>query len=215
MAQRPDVIVSGGDYVSFGDRAFVDPVAELLAPLQAPHGVFAILGNHDDERDVPEALTKRSVTVLNDTRTRLAIRGESLELAGVRFWTRKPDDIARVLTRRDRYNALARARSATADGGSGAERARRPVRPHTRRSGRAAGPRHSHPTAFPCVAGPGSEERHLDLRESGGRDGLRTGQDQLPPGSGHPHPGASSASLTTRRPSTRHPPDRTSLTASG
>ena len=97
MAQRPDVIVLGGDYISFGDRAFVDPVAELLALLHAPHGVFAILGNHDDERAVTEALTKRSVAVLNDTRTRLGVRGESLELAGIRFWTRKPDAIARVL----------------------------------------------------------------------------------------------------------------------
>ena len=31
---NPDLIVLGGDYVTFGDRAFVGPVAELLAPLQ-------------------------------------------------------------------------------------------------------------------------------------------------------------------------------------
>jgi predicted MPP superfamily phosphohydrolase len=97
MAQRPDVVVLGGDYVSFADRAYVEPVAELLAQLQAPHGVFAILGNHDDERAVTEALMRRGVMMLNDTRTRLGVRGESLELAGVRFWTRKPADIARVL----------------------------------------------------------------------------------------------------------------------
>src|SRR3970282_1913725 len=48
LAQTPDLIVLGGDYVTFGDRAFVEPVAELLAPLHALHGVFAILGNHDD-----------------------------------------------------------------------------------------------------------------------------------------------------------------------
>lgn len=53
MAQHPDLIVLGGDYVSFGDRAFVGPVAELLAPLRAPHGVFAVLGNHDDDGDMP------------------------------------------------------------------------------------------------------------------------------------------------------------------
>jgi predicted MPP superfamily phosphohydrolase len=40
---------------------------------------------------------RRGVMMLNDTRTRLGVRGESLELAGVRFWTRKPADIARVL----------------------------------------------------------------------------------------------------------------------
>ncbi len=97
MAQRPDLIVLGGDYVTFGDRAFVGPVAELLAPLQAPNGVFAILGNHDDDRDLPAALTKRHIQVLRDARTRLQIRGEALELAGVRFWTRQPGDIARVL----------------------------------------------------------------------------------------------------------------------
>ena len=55
----PDLIVLGGDYVTWGDRAFVKPVAELLAPLTAPHGVFAILGNHDDDRDMPAALTAK------------------------------------------------------------------------------------------------------------------------------------------------------------
>lgn len=97
MAQRPDLIVLGGDYVTFGDRAFVDPVARLLAPLEAPHGVFAILGNHDDDRDMPAALTAQRIQVLKDARTRLEVRGEPLELAGVRFWTRRMADVARVL----------------------------------------------------------------------------------------------------------------------
>jgi predicted MPP superfamily phosphohydrolase len=97
MAQVPDLIVLGGDYVTFGDRAFVGPVAELLAPLRAPHGVFAILGNHDDDRDMPAALSQRHIEVLKDARTRLDVRGEGLELAGVRFWTRRPEDVARVL----------------------------------------------------------------------------------------------------------------------
>lgn len=97
LGQRPDLIVLGGDYVTFGDRAFVGPVAELLAPLTAPHGVFAILGNHDDDRDMPAALTARHIQVLKDARTRLEVRGEALELAGVRFWTRRVEDLARVL----------------------------------------------------------------------------------------------------------------------
>jgi uncharacterized protein len=96
---RPDVIVLGGDYVTFGDRAFVGPVAELLAPLQAPHGVFAILGNHDDDRDMPAALTRQHIQVLRDARTRLEIRGDRIGVAGVRFWTRRPADVARVLRR--------------------------------------------------------------------------------------------------------------------
>ena len=97
MDQRPDLVVLGGDYVTFGDRAFVGPVAELLAPLRAPHGVFAVLGNHDDDRDMPAALSQRHIEVLKDARTRLDVRGEGLELAGVRFWTRSARNIARVL----------------------------------------------------------------------------------------------------------------------
>src|SRR5688572_1317851 len=97
LAQKPDLIVLGGDYVTFGDRAFVGPVAELLAPLRAEHGVFAILGNHDDDRDMPAALSAQHIQVLKDARTRLEIRGEELDLAGVRFWTRKPEEVARVL----------------------------------------------------------------------------------------------------------------------
>jgi uncharacterized protein len=97
MAQRPDLIVLGGDYVTFGDRAFVNPVAELLAPLHAPHGVFAILGNHDDDKDMPGALLRKGFTVLKDQRTRLTLRGEALEVAGIRFWTRRAADLARVL----------------------------------------------------------------------------------------------------------------------
>ena len=97
LTERPDMIVLGGDYVTFGDRAFVGPVADLLAPLTAPHGVFAILGNHDDDKDMPAALARKGFTVLKDQRTRVALKGEALELAGIRFWTRRASDVARVL----------------------------------------------------------------------------------------------------------------------
>jgi len=97
LAEQPDLIVLGGDYVTWGDRRYVEPAAEALAPLTAPHGVFAVLGNHDDDRDMPAALVARGFTVLRDQRTQLTIRGETLDLAGVRFWTRKPADVAYVL----------------------------------------------------------------------------------------------------------------------
>ena len=70
MSARPDLIVLGGDYVTFGDRAFVGPVAELLGTLTAPQGVFAILGNHDDDRDMPAALAGKGFVVLKDQRTK-------------------------------------------------------------------------------------------------------------------------------------------------
>ena len=97
MAESPDLIVLGGDYVTWGDRRFVGPAADALAPLSAPHGVFAILGNHDNDHDMPPALTAKGFVVLRDARTRLTIRSETLDLAGVRFWTRKPSEIAYVL----------------------------------------------------------------------------------------------------------------------
>src|SRR6476620_10409305 len=51
MAERPDLIVLGGDYVTWGDRKYVGASADALAPLSAPYGVFAILGNHDNDHD--------------------------------------------------------------------------------------------------------------------------------------------------------------------
>jgi predicted MPP superfamily phosphohydrolase len=97
-AARPDLTILGGDYVTFGDRRFVEPVAERLAPLaDAPLGAFAVLGNHDDDRDMPAALAARRFTVLKDQRTALTIRGERLDIAGIRFWTKRAEDLAHVL----------------------------------------------------------------------------------------------------------------------
>jgi predicted MPP superfamily phosphohydrolase len=97
LAIRPDLIILGGDYVTWGDRTYVEPAAEALAGLSAPGGVFAILGNHDDDHDMPAALMARGISVLRDARTRLTIRNETLELAGIRFWTRRQSDIASVV----------------------------------------------------------------------------------------------------------------------
>ena len=97
MAERPDLIVLGGDYVTWRDRQYVGPSAEALAPLSAPNGVFAILGNHDDDHEMPAALAKNGVQVLKDARTHLVINGEGVDLAGIRYWTRRPADIAAVV----------------------------------------------------------------------------------------------------------------------
>jgi uncharacterized protein len=97
MAEAPDLVILGGDYVTWGDRRFVGPAADALAPLSAPHGVFAVLGNHDNDRDVPAALTAKGFVVLRDARTRLTVRGETLDLAGIRYWTSRLSEIAYVL----------------------------------------------------------------------------------------------------------------------
>ena len=97
MAASPDLIILGGDYVTNQDRRFVRPAADALSGLSAPLGVFAVLGNHDDERDSTNALTAKGFAMLRDARTQLSIRGETVDLAGLRYWTHRMDDITRVL----------------------------------------------------------------------------------------------------------------------
>lgn len=95
---QPDLVALGGDYVSNFDTTRAVDAADLLAPLAGtPHGALAVLGNHDDDRVVPAALVSRGFTVLKDARTRLTIRGEAVDVAGLRYWTRRVSDIARVL----------------------------------------------------------------------------------------------------------------------
>ena len=97
MARQPDLVVIGGDYVTNRDRRFVQPAAEALARLAAPHGVFAVLGNHDEERDVSPALQAAGFTVLRDARTQIKVRDEPVDIAGLRYWTHRMPDIARVV----------------------------------------------------------------------------------------------------------------------
>jgi predicted MPP superfamily phosphohydrolase len=94
---RPDLIVLGGDYVTRADRRYMPGSAALLAPLEAPHGVFAVLGNHDDDCDMPAALAAKGFVVLRDARTRILVRGEPLEIVGIRYWTRRVERLARLL----------------------------------------------------------------------------------------------------------------------
>lgn len=96
--EGPDLIALGGDYVTDANIRRAAPVAELLAPLaDAPYGSFAVLGNHDDDRVVPAALAARGFSVLRDQRTRITVRGEQVDVAGLRYWTRKLADVARVV----------------------------------------------------------------------------------------------------------------------
>jgi predicted MPP superfamily phosphohydrolase len=94
ITEQPDLIVLGGDYVTFADRRYITAAADALSRLSAPHGVFAVLGNHDDDREVPAALTRRGIEVLRDARTERRVRGERLDLVGIRYWTRRGSEIA-------------------------------------------------------------------------------------------------------------------------
>jgi predicted MPP superfamily phosphohydrolase len=97
MTGRPDLIVLGGDYVTNFDAQYMQPCAEALAALSAQHGIFAILGNHDDERRAPAVLARTGFAVLKDAWTSVMVKGVPLELVGISFWTRDAGRIARIL----------------------------------------------------------------------------------------------------------------------
>ncbi len=109
LAEKPDLIILGGDYVTWGHEHFTGPVAERLAPLTAPLGVIAILGNHDSDRggvDVTDALVRNRFTVLRDARTRIERRGDAVDFVGVRYWTRQRSTIAKLIESPGHVNVL-------------------------------------------------------------------------------------------------------------
>jgi uncharacterized protein len=93
---RPDLIVLTGDFVSvpaFGDErkaAFAaEPCARLLREMAAPLGLWAVLGNHDDNTDpehVTRALQAENIQVL-------ANQSVSIERGGGRFWLAGVNDV--------------------------------------------------------------------------------------------------------------------------
>ncbi len=96
---RPDVILIAGDVTIdnvVGGR-FVPPeeIANVLEELEAPHGVFAVLGNHDrwlSAERVTTALTGAGITVLENRAAPVDGDGPDLWIAGVSdFWTGHPD----------------------------------------------------------------------------------------------------------------------------
>ena len=92
----PDLIALTGDFVSVplvGNHekgaALAEPCAQLLRKLQAPHGVWAALGNHDAYTDpdrVSDTLQSVGIPVLLN-------RSVPIEKDGARFWLGGVDDV--------------------------------------------------------------------------------------------------------------------------
>jgi uncharacterized protein len=93
---QPDLIVLTGDFVSaplMGDpkkAAYAaGPCAQILRRMTAPHGVWAVLGNHDLDTDpdiVTSALEAENIPVL-------ANRSVPIERDGGRIWLAGIDDV--------------------------------------------------------------------------------------------------------------------------
>jgi predicted MPP superfamily phosphohydrolase len=84
-AFRPDVVLLGGDFVGL-HRRHIGTFRDIVKSVAAPHGVFAVVGNHDlwkGEAAICAALRDAGVRVLKNSAVRLAAPFESVVLGGL------------------------------------------------------------------------------------------------------------------------------------
>lgn len=91
---KPDLVAVTGDFVTNNTKA-AGLVADTVSRVEAPHGVFASLGNHDfwsGPEDVVRALNQKNIPVLcNETRRVCTDKG-TLWLGGIdSVYITKPD----------------------------------------------------------------------------------------------------------------------------
>ncbi len=95
MSLSPDLIALTGDYV-WGGAQHAETCARALSLLEAPSGVYGVIGNHDlwsgDVARVTECLTDIGVKLLVNASARLEVKGTAWWLCGVDdVWSGKPD----------------------------------------------------------------------------------------------------------------------------
>ncbi len=95
--EKPDLIALCGDFIDHEPSVLI-PLLERLRELHAPHGVFAVMGNHDgwagDRETIRRQFETAGITFLINQHTVLPIRGEPLAVAGTDFvWLGKPDPV--------------------------------------------------------------------------------------------------------------------------
>ena len=93
QASRPDMILLAGDAVSDREdgslRMPLATIAEHLRGLDAPLGVYAVMGNHDDRigsRRVTAALSQAGILVLNNSHAVIGRAGGAVIVAGIDTW---------------------------------------------------------------------------------------------------------------------------------
>jgi predicted MPP superfamily phosphohydrolase len=101
---KPHLFVLTGDYTT-SYRRFIEPCAEALAPLSAPDGVWAVLGNHDHYTD-PElttrALQRQHIAVLDNQNTTLRRGSDTIQLSGIDDWTWNATDWSKAFVGLDK-----------------------------------------------------------------------------------------------------------------
>ena len=90
--QSPDLILLGGDYV-YGHQTALDACFAKMSELEAPLGVYAVLGNHDywNLPQMRKAIRNAGIVLLQNDAVWLEKGGERILLAGVKdLWHDQP-----------------------------------------------------------------------------------------------------------------------------
>jgi predicted MPP superfamily phosphohydrolase len=85
---RADLVLLGGDFVSFHAR-YLEQLVEPLKKVEAPFGMYAVLGNHDllgDDAYITRRLTDAGVQVLVNQNVRLAPPHDDVWICGFDDW---------------------------------------------------------------------------------------------------------------------------------
>ena len=98
-ALRPHALLLGGDYLTTSARA-LDGLLARLAPIPAPGGKFAVLGNHDHDFDthaLHRHFAQAGITLLVNEGARIELGTTSIWVAGIDDYRRGRPDLARAL----------------------------------------------------------------------------------------------------------------------
>ena len=115
-----------------------------------------------------------------DARTQIDVRGEALDLAGMRYWTHKMPDIARVVRGASPTLDPARAHAEAPHRGGGAFGTAAPQRPYARWPDRPARNRRHRRPRVPAHRRRRAPRQHDRVRKSRRGNGLCAGPSQLP-----------------------------------
>jgi uncharacterized protein len=94
-SEKPDIILLGGDYVH-RDSKYIKPCFEELRRLDAPLGVYGVLGNHDhwEDSDLTKMMMAESGIALADNKGFwLEKGGERIKIGGVGDYYEDSQDI--------------------------------------------------------------------------------------------------------------------------
>ena len=87
--QKPDVVISGGDYVIMHNAKFsmdMNYAAEKLAEINSRYGIYSVMGNHDYHKDnkyIKNALTNHGIKVLENENAKIIHNDKPIYIAGI------------------------------------------------------------------------------------------------------------------------------------